>query len=114
MRRLGQNVSDHFLACRYKSLKKYLKYRLLNSEVNGDGGNSESMEEEKDFLRLLYAQLKGVDRYFLIFKHIHSIPSTVHKIMGSKTSPMRANASVWPQAARLAAVPRLSGRLQVL
>ena len=62
------DASDHSLTplipyCRYKSLKKYLKYRLLNSEVNGDGGNTESIEEEKDFLRLLYAQLKGVDRY---------------------------------------------------
>jgi len=43
-------------------LKKYLKYRLLNDEVNGGAAGKESMEIEKYFLRLLYTQLKEVDR----------------------------------------------------
>ena len=45
---------------KYKSLKKFLKYRRLNTVVLG--GN-EALEAEKDFLRLLHSQLKEVDRY---------------------------------------------------
>ena len=44
---------------KYKSLKKFLKYRRLNTVVLG--GN-EALEAEKDFLRLLHSQLKEVDR----------------------------------------------------
>ena len=45
---------------KYKSLKKFLKYRRLNTAVLG---GPEGLEAEKDFLRLLHSQLKVVDRY---------------------------------------------------
>lgn len=49
---------------KYKSLKKYLKFRLLNNEVNGNAVGQDAMEKEKEFLRLIYTQLKEVDRCF--------------------------------------------------
>ena len=44
----------------YKSLKKFLKYRRLNT---GLVGGKDAMEAEKAFLRLLHTQLKEVDRW---------------------------------------------------
>jgi len=60
---------------RYKSLKKHLKYRLLESEVNGKAEGRQSIEVEKDFLRLLHTQLKEVDR-------LHPPPSHGTKFWG--------------------------------
>lgn len=49
---------------RYKALKKYLKFRQLNRASQGEGPAVELKEEqsEKDFLKMLYSQLKEVDR----------------------------------------------------
>lgn len=44
---------------KYKSLKKFLKYRRLNSVTSSE---ALAVESEKDFLRLLHTQLKEVDR----------------------------------------------------
>lgn len=44
---------------KYKSLKKFLKYRRLNTlRLSG----REGIEAEKAFLRLLHTELKEVDR----------------------------------------------------
>ena len=53
----------------YKSLKKMLKYRSLSTALAvAEGGNlskEEAQDAEKDFLRLLYTQLKAVNRQAL-------------------------------------------------
>jgi hypothetical protein len=70
---------------RYKSLKKYLKFRLLNNEVNGNAVGQDAMEKEKEFLRLIYTQLKEVDRwgFFLFFTlYAHSVhPETTYALL---------------------------------
>ena len=54
--------AGNFIA--YKRLKKYLKYRQLNSAIPRETTSAEAEEAEKDFLRLLYQELKRVDRCF--------------------------------------------------
>ncbi len=45
----------------YRELKEYLKYRHLNSSIESPDPE-QALHSEKDFLRLVCAQLKRVDK----------------------------------------------------